>query len=69
MTNARAKLQSKINEMTVGQIVVAVQGIDGPWETRSPEQHTLRVELLNAIEKRLGGEVVDSLMDTLEATK
>lgn len=70
MTDARTKLQAKISEMALGELIVALIDIDGPWDTRSPEQHTLRAELLSAVEKRTDGKFVQYLIDeALEATK
>lgn len=66
--NAKLKLQNKIKALTTSQIEAALVVINKAWDKFTKEELIVRVAMLNEYEQRHGGEMVDALMDKLEAT-
>ncbi|MCP4923130.1 MAG: hypothetical protein GY915_03740 [bacterium] len=66
--NAKQKLQNKIKALTTSQIEAALVVINKAWDKFTREELIVRVAMLNEYEQRNGGEMVDALMDKLEAT-
>ena len=66
--NAKQKLQNKIKALTTSQIEAALVVINKAWDKFTKEELIVRVAMLNEYEQRNGGEMVDALMDKLEAT-
>ncbi len=63
-----ALLQNKIKALTTSQIEAALVVINKAWDKFTREELIVRVAMLNEYEQRNGGEMVDALMDKLEAT-
>jgi len=66
--NAKQKLQNKSKALTTSQIEAALVVINKAWDKFTNEELIVRVAMLNEYEQRNGGEMVDALMDKLEAT-
>jgi|TARA_R110000765_G_scaffold400555_1_gene495623 hypothetical protein len=66
--NAKQKLQNRIKALTTSQIEAALVVINKAWDKFTKEELIVRVAMLNEYEQRNGGEMVDALMDKLEAT-
>lgn len=65
---AHNMMEAKIKSLSDEKILESLRIIDGPWDTRTPEQHTVRAALLGEYETRHGGEFIDTIMNSLEAT-
>jgi hypothetical protein len=62
------QMQNKITALTTSQIEAALVVINKAWDKFTNEELIVRVAMLNEYEQRNGGEMVDALMDKLEAT-
>ena len=65
--NAKQILQNKIKALTTSQIEAALIVINKSWDKFTRDELIVRVAMLNEYEQRNGGEMVDALMDKLEA--